>query len=174
MGGRAKRLKKQSAGSPEQPPDPFVLFLDETSHNCKPIHASLETLKVQYVRHGARFESGADDEIWLPVVGEERLIILTCDKRIRYNQLERDKIMQHNCREFVFTSGNLSGAQMGEILKTAVPRMKKLCAEYPAPFIATISQAGNVNVRWDKGGSVHAQTKKGKEDETDKDSTEVR
>lgn len=174
MGGRTKRLKKQSGGSLGQPPDPFVLFLDETSHNCKPIHASLDSLQVTYVRHGSKFVSGADDEEWLPVVGEQRWAILTCDKRIRFNQLERDKIMQHGIREFVFTSGNLSGTMMGDILKTAVPQMRKLCGKYPAPFIATISQSGKVAVRWDKGGSVHAQNKKGKEDETDKDSTSVR
>jgi hypothetical protein len=174
MGGRTKRLKRQSDGSPEQPPDPFVLFLDETSHNCKPIHASLESLQVTYIRHGSKFASGADDEEWLPVVGQQGWAILTCDKRIRYNQLERDKIMQHGIREFVFTSGNLSGAMMGEILNKAVVQMEKLCAKYPAPFIATISQSGKVTVRWDKKGSVHAKSKKGKEDETDEDSTSVR
>jgi len=124
-------------------------------------------MRVQYVRHGSRFASGIDDEAWLPIVGAERLIVLTCDKRIRYNQLERDKIIQHGIREFVFTSGNLSGATMGEILKVAVPAMRKLCATHSAPFIATISQAGAVTVRWDKHGSVHAKTHKGKEDETD-------
>ena len=171
MGGRTKRLKRQSGGSPEQRPDPFVLFLDETSHNCKPIHASLETLQVTYVRHGAKFLPGVDDEVWLPIVGQERWIILTCDKRIRHNQLEREKIMQYGCREFVFTSGNLSGAMMGEILMAAVPQMKNLCAKYPAPFIATISQSGNVTVRWDSGGSVHAQDKKGKEDQGSRNSS---
>jgi hypothetical protein len=164
MGGRSKRLKKQSGGSPEQPPDPFVLFLDETSHNCKPIHASLESMGVEYVRHGARFQSGANDEVWLPVIGQEKLVILTCDKRIRYNQLERDKIMEHECREFVFTSGNLTGPMMGEVLKKAVPEMKKICRRWPAPFIATISQSGSVAVRWDKGGSIHDQAQKGKDD----------
>jgi PIN like domain len=167
MGGRTKKLKRQSGGSPEQPPDPFVLFLDETSHNCKPIHASLESLQVTYIRHGSKFPSGADDEVWLPVVGEERWAILTCDKRIRYNQLERDKIMQYGIREFVFTSGNLSGTMMGEILDKAVMQMEKLCAKHPGPFIATISQSGKVAVRWDKGGSVHAQTKKGQEADED-------
>jgi hypothetical protein len=162
MGGRTKRSKKPSGGSPEQPPDPFVLFLDETSRNCKPIHASLEALEVTYVRHGSKFSSGVDDEVWLQVVGKERWIILTCDKRIRYNQLERNRIMQYGIREFVFTSGNLSGAMMGEILKKAVPAMQKLCATHPPPFIATISQAGNVTVRWDKGGSAHASGLKGK------------
>lgn len=98
--------------------------------------------------------------MWLPVVGRNRWAVLTCDKRIRYNSLERDKIMQHGIREFVFASGNLSGTMMGDILKVAGAHMQKLFAEYTGPFIAAISQSGNVTVRWDKDGSVHARGKR--------------
>jgi PIN like domain len=132
----------------------FVLFLDETSHNCAPLHAALESSKTEYVRHGSRFRPGVFDEEWLPVVGRAGWAVLTCDKRIRYNQLEREKIVEYGIREFVFTSGNLSGKEMGDILKKALPKMKKLFDEYPAPFIATISKSGNVVVRFDKRGKV--------------------
>ena len=106
------------------------------------------------------FRSGTRDTEWLAAVGENGWAVLTCDKQIRYNQLERDKIMQYGIREFVFTSGNLSGKMMGEILNVAMEKMKRLFADYPAPFIACITQSGNVAVRYDKGGSVHAQTKR--------------
>jgi hypothetical protein len=42
-----------------------------------------------------------------------------------YNQLEREKIIEHGIREFVFTSGNLNGAQMGEILKKSPSEHEK-------------------------------------------------
>jgi hypothetical protein len=132
----------------------FVLFLDETSHNCTPIHAALESSNTDFVRHGSRFKPGALDEEWLPVVGGAGWAVLTCDKRIRYNQLEREKIIEYGIREFVFTSGNLSGKEMGEILTKALPKMKKLFEEYPAPFIATISKSGKVVVRFDRHGKV--------------------
>jgi hypothetical protein len=99
-------LKKQSDGNPEQSRlDPFVLFLDETLHNCQPIHSALEQAGVKFVRHGSRFSSGAHDVEWLPTVGENRWALLTSDKNIRYNQLEREKIIQYGIREFVFASG---------------------------------------------------------------------
>jgi PIN like domain len=149
-------LRKQSDGSPEQSqPDPFVLFLDETLHNCQPIHSALEQAKVEYVRHGSRFIPGAHDVEWLPIVGEMRWALLTSDKNIRYNQLERKKIVQYGIREFVFATGNLSGLMMAEILTKAVPKMKRLFNSYPPPFIAYLSQSGKVEVRYDKGGSIH-------------------
>jgi PIN domain-containing protein len=131
------------------------LFLDETLHNCQPIHAALERAEVEYVRHGSRFTSGALDVEWLPTVGEMRWALLTSDKNIRYNQLEREKIVQYGIREFVFASGNLSGALMGQILANALPKMKRLFRNYAPPFIAYLSQSGNVEVRYDKDGSIH-------------------
>jgi hypothetical protein len=164
MAAQTPKSKKQSDGNQEQP-EPFVVFLDETSHNCAPIHAALQGAETEFVRHGSKFKSGEFDEIWLPVVGKAGWAVLTCDKRIRYNQLEREKIIEHGIREFVFTSGNLSGSQMGEILKKALPSMKKMFREYPAPFIATISKAGLVTVRFDKNGKVDAKGKGKKNDE---------
>jgi hypothetical protein len=125
----------------------------------------LESAETEFVKHGSEFKSGELDEVWLPVVGNAGWAVLTCDKRIRYNQLERGKIIEHGIREFVFTSGNLSGSQMGEILKKALPSMKKIFREYPAPFIATISKAGVVTVRFDRNGRVDAEGKRKKDDE---------
>jgi len=141
----------------------LVVFLDETSHNCAPIHAALERSKTNFIRHGSRFRSGEFDEVWLQIVGEAGWIVLTCDKRIRYNELEKEKIIEYGIREFVFTSGNLSGSQMGEILEKALPAIKKISSEYPAPFIATISKAGIVTVRFDKNGKIDAKPKKKQE-----------
>jgi hypothetical protein len=156
MGGRTKRSKRQSDGSPERSRrDPFVLFLDETLHNCQPIHSALSVAGVEFVRHGSRFSPGTLDVDWLPVVGKERWALLTSDKSIRYNQLEKEKIVQYKSREFVLASGNLSGAMMGEALTKPLPKMKRLFAGYGDIFIAYLSQAGSVEVRFDEGGSVH-------------------
>ena len=159
MAEQTPKLKKPSDGNQEQP-EPFVVFLDETSHKCAAIHMALQSGNTEFVQHGDKFKSGEFDEVWLPVVGRAGWAVLTCDKRIRYNQLEREKIIEHGIREFVFTSGNLSGVQMGEILKKALPGMKRVFHEYPAPFIATISKAGLVTVRFDRNGKVSAKGKR--------------
>jgi hypothetical protein len=138
------------------------LFLDETFHNCQPIHSALSAAGVEFVRHGSLFSPGTLDVDWLPVVGEKRWALLTSDKSIRYNQLEKEKIIQYKIREFVFASGNLSGAMMGEALGKALPKMKRLFAEYGEVFIAYLSQSGTVEVRFDEYGSVHDRKKTGK------------
>jgi hypothetical protein len=120
-----------------------------------PIHEALGSLNVRFERHGAHFASGATDETWLPEVGKRGWAVLTCDKKIRYNELKRQQIVRHNICEFVFTSGNMSGLMMGEALKIAIPKMRRLFSSYPGPFIAYISKSGSVEVRFDKHGSVH-------------------
>jgi len=44
---------------------------------------------------------------------------------------------------------------MAQILAEALPKMKRLFRNYPPPFIAYLSQTGNVEVRYDKDGSIH-------------------
>jgi hypothetical protein len=78
MAAQTPKSKKQSGGNLEQP-EPFVVFLDETSHNCAPIHTALESAETEFVKHGSEFKSGELDEVWLPVVGNAGWAVLTCD-----------------------------------------------------------------------------------------------
>lgn len=157
-------MKKQLDGNPEQPSQPelFVIFLDETLHNCRPILEALTALNVAYERHGNHFRPGTPDEEWLPRVGENNWSLLTHDQKIRYNELEVRQIVRHKVREFVFTSGNLTGPAMADALLKALPKMKRLLQDNEPPFIAYISKLGNVEVRFDKHGSVHYRKKSSK------------
>lgn len=100
--------------------------------------------------------------MWLPVVAEKRWIILTKDKAIRYNELEQRAVIQSRAREFVFSSGNLTAAQMAEALVSALPKMQRLARRTEPPFIASITPAGDVHLRYDSQGSVYEQKKKAK------------
>jgi hypothetical protein len=161
MVGRKKKWKKRSAGNQEQPSQPnFTFFLDETLFNCAPIHDALKKSDVEFVRHDELFKSGTYDKDWLPIVGEKRLIVLTSDKRIRFNDLERAEVIEHGVREFVFSSGHLSGRTMGELLIKAMHKIREIVATQDAPFIACITQSGNVEVRYDNQGSVYQRKKK--------------
>lgn len=126
----------------------FVLFLDEGLHRCKPILDALIRLGIKYERHCDYFLKGAEDLVWLPVVGENGWAVLTTDKEMRYNQLEIAMIKAYKVREFVFTSGNLSGQDMAEILVSALPKMKRLFRKTDAPFVASITQTSNVHIKW--------------------------
>lgn len=76
--------------------------------------------------------------------------MLTTDKRIRYNFLEKRALEESAVREFVFTSGNMSGQDMAAALELALPKMRRLCSKVEPPFVAAITRAGEVHLRWSK------------------------
>ena len=105
---------------------------------------------VRFERHVDHFQRGALDETWLPLVGSKGWILLTADKRIRYNFLEKHALEEHAVREFVFTSGNMSGQDMAAALQLAIPKMRRLCRKLQPPFVASITRLGEVHLRWPK------------------------
>lgn len=152
MAARRHKSKKRSGGRERSPspPEDFVLYLDENLCNSIAILDTLKKLEVPHERHLSHFERGTVDEVWLPSVGKNRWILLTADKRIRYNFLEKRALQENSVREFVFASGNLSGAEMAAALEMAVEEMKKLCRKFDPPFVASISRKGDVHLRWPK------------------------
>src|SRR5208282_3848446 len=150
MASRQNRSKKQSGGSSERQqslPEEFVLYLDENLHNCQPILDALSQHGVRCERHGSHFPSGTEDTAWLPTVGNNGWLLLTKDKRIRFNELEKAAIQRYGVREFYFTSGNYSGAEMAAMLVSALREMARFCRRYDPPFIASISKSGKVSLR---------------------------
>jgi hypothetical protein len=150
MASSRERSKKQSAGSRRRPlalPEDFVLYLDENLHNCKPILDTLVQQGVKHERHGQHFAAGTEDTEWLSFVGERGWVLLTKDKRIRYNELEKSAVRQYKIREFYFSSGNYSGAEMADILVAALRDMVRILRNQPAPFIASLTKSGKAEIR---------------------------
>jgi len=102
---------------------------------------------IKHERHGQYFSPGTPDTSWLPFVGEKGWILVTKDKRIRFNDLEREAVVTYRVREFYFTSGNYSGAEMALMLTTALPEIMQLCRKQAPPFIASITKSGKVHLR---------------------------
>jgi hypothetical protein len=151
MASSRGRSKKQSAGSRQrQPslPEEFVLYLDENLQNCKPILDALTQQGVKHERHGSHLPAGTEDTIWLPFVGQKGWVLVTKDKKIRYNELEKGAVLQNRVREFYFSSGNYSGAEMAAVLIAALPKMIRIFRKDVPPFIASITKSGNVDIRF--------------------------
>ncbi len=102
---------------------------------------------IHHERHGMHFSPGTEDSVWLPFVGEKGWILLTKDKRIRFNDLEKQAVIANRVREFYFTSGNFNGQEMAALLVVALPEMFRLCRKHRPPFIASLTKAGNVHIR---------------------------
>lgn len=136
----------------------FILYLDENLDNCKPILDVLASNRVQHHRHRDHFTRGTPDEVWLQFVAERAWVVLTKDKRNRYNEIERDALRRHRVREF-YWSGNVTGAEMAQALAFAIPQMRSLSREYNSPLVGSISRSGHVTVVFDEQGSTHERRK---------------
>ena len=55
-----------------------------------------------------KFPEDTEDEIWLKYVGENRMALITKDKKIRYNPKEKDALVRYKVVAFY-----LQGSEMG-------------------------------------------------------------
>jgi hypothetical protein len=56
----------------------------------------------------------------------------------------------HAVREFVFTSGNMSGQDMAAALELALNKMRTFSRRTKPPLVASITRTGDVHLRWPK------------------------
>ena len=152
MSASPSKSKRPSGGSGHSlsQPDGFTLYLDENLCNAKAILEALKKLGVPFERHLAHFPRGTPDETWLPLVGKNGWVLLTTDKRIRYNFLEKRALQRNAVREFVFASGNMSAQEMAAALEAALHKMQRICRKFQPPFVAAITRTGEVHMRWPK------------------------
>ena len=139
-----QRSKKRSRSRPQKRLRGFTLYL---CHNLDydDVTAALSQGGVRFKRHRDYFHGSADDTELLSLVGRRRWILITFDQRQRTRLLEKQLIVQYKIREFVFTSSGIS--DVGELLIKAKRQMRNLCAKTEGPFVASISQTGNVALR---------------------------
>ena len=114
----------------------FIIYLDENLDNCAPILNVLEVEQVEFRRHRDFFARGTADSEWLQFVSARAWVVLTKDKRNRYNEIERDALRRHRAREFYFGSGNFTGAEMSQALAKAIPEMMRISRIYDPPVVA--------------------------------------
>jgi hypothetical protein len=133
MNARSRKSKKLSGGSGHSRPQPedLVLYLDENLCNSSAILEALRNLEVRFERHLSHFPRGTPDETWLPMVGKNGWVLITADKKMRYNLLERRALEVNSVREFVFASGNMSGQEMATALKFGLRKMQRMCRRFP-------------------------------------------
>jgi hypothetical protein len=78
----------------------------------------------------------------MPWVGFLGHPILSKDKALRYNPLEKKLIILHKLKVFGFSSGNISGEKMATLLRRWLPRMEQMAIKREGPFVASITESG--------------------------------
>lgn len=122
----------------KKPLEEYVFFLDNDS-SSKSIIKTLKNEGLRIVCLKDRFKADADDEEWLPEIGVRGWVLLSRNKRIRYNPRQKDLLLRYSVRAFFLTSRkNLTGDQMAEIFLKALNGIHRYLQKYPGPFIVKI------------------------------------
>lgn len=132
---------RSAANSSSRPPEPLTLFLDE-SLDSDSIAQALTAAGARVERLTHHLPKGTDDATWLSFVGSRGWVVLTRDKRIRYRRLERLALQAARVRAFVFTGGNITIRETGEILAGAFQAMRKICEREAGPFVFHVGRVG--------------------------------
>jgi PIN like domain len=111
------------------------------------VPVGLQWVGARVICHHEIFPSLApevNDAEWLLRAGHEGWVVLTKDKAIRYNPLERQAVLAAKVRCFMLMSGNADGYDMARALMIALPTMDRMVVEQAPPFIARVSALGKV------------------------------
>jgi PIN like domain len=123
-----------------------VTFFIDRCLGSKLIVEQLRGVGISVEVHDDHFDKNAKDVDWLPEVGRRGWVVLTKDKSIGKNLLERTAVTNADIRMFTFASQSLSGQDMVAILLNAIVSMQEFVRKHPAPFIAKIYRDGRIDM----------------------------
>lgn len=101
---------------------------------------------LRVVLHDDEFAPGTLDVEWLTVVGQNGWIAITKDQRLRFRPLEKAALIAAGLRTFVFTSGNMSGAEVADAIVKALPKMRALLEIHKDAFVARVTSTSDVEI----------------------------
>lgn len=96
--------------------------------------------------HDDHFSQDTPDVDWLNAVGRRGWVVFTRDKRIRHHQDEIESLFQADNAVFIFTGSKVTGPEIAEAFKKALPKIKRILEKHEKPFIAKVTKSGNVEV----------------------------
>lgn len=91
--------------------------------------------------HDDHFHQATDDVVWIPAIGIRNWVLITRDRNIWRNALERRAYEQAKLRGFIVT-GDMGGAELAELLVSCLPRMVRKVSAAVGPLIYTVSRTG--------------------------------
>jgi PIN like domain len=119
-----------------------TVFFDRTSG--KKIPQALKLLGLDVEGHADHFAHDIHDDIWLAAVGDRHWVVITNDKRLRFNEAERQALIAHGVGCFTLGGGSRSRWDRVRILARAWDRIRQAIESTPRPFIFTIHVDGHL------------------------------
>ena len=144
MGAKEEAWKKRLGANLPSPPEQLVFFVDRCLGR-KIVPSALMQAGEEVRMHDDFFPQNATDPDWLKVAGQKGWVVVTKDKHIRHRGLETQALLAAGVRAFVLTGrGDKSGEEIGQIFAKALPKIKRGCAKWDAPFIAVVTRDSDV------------------------------
>jgi PIN like domain len=120
----------------------YIFFLDRALESYA-VRDTLLQMGAQVVMHRDRFKEDAIDEDWLPIVAEKKWVVLSKDQ---FNYLERLAIRNAKGRAFYLVRRDLSGPEMAEIIRKAMPKILRILDESSPPLMAKIYRDSSIDL----------------------------
>jgi hypothetical protein len=92
------------------------------------------------------FNSDAEDDEWLPIIGQRGWAIITNDGRITSRQIEIAAILRSGAPSFVLTAANATAAKNADAFLIALPDVLGCIASHEPPFVAQITRTGDLSI----------------------------
>ncbi|MBK7704224.1 MAG: hypothetical protein IPJ30_00245 [Acidobacteria bacterium] len=151
MTSKNRKSKKRSiTKNPVEQLSDVVFFLDRSTG--KQLAAELRRLGLTVETHDEHFEQNALDIEWLARCGRMRWVVISSDRAIKSNSLEKRILFENGVAAFFFTSANLTSGQQFEIFSKALRRVASLIINETRPFIARIGKNGSTELWLDHRG----------------------
>lgn len=89
-------------------------------------------------RHVDHFVADALDVDWVPAVASRGWIILSSDRAMLRNPLERDAIMSSGARFFAVVGSSVPAKDLAENFVNTLAAVERVITRQPAPFFAKV------------------------------------
>jgi predicted nuclease of predicted toxin-antitoxin system len=143
---KSKRPSGASSSSkrPHEPKPVFFLDRNFGSHIVADILRQDESIKVEI--HDDHFKQDETDENILKEVGYKGWIFISKDKYIRYRTPAQLAVKNSHAKVVIVrTSGDITGKEIAEIIKKAIPRLLRYIERTLPPFIIGIGRDSRIN-----------------------------
>ena len=133
--------------STSKPPLESPVFFIDRSLSKNTFARSFATAGVKCELHDNHFPPDTPDTVWIRAVAARGWVILTVDKRIRYNPPEKKAFLTAKAYAFMLATRHpLKAVEMADIYLRSVETMTEALRKHTAPMIFKVYQDGRVEL----------------------------
>jgi predicted nuclease of predicted toxin-antitoxin system len=125
--------------------EPFTYFVDRSLGRGLVVE-SLRAAKLEVHAHDDHFAQNTPDAEWLVEIGRRGWVVLTKDKNIRVNAVERVALVRANVACIMLGRGDLTAPAMAQVFVDALPLIQRVLRRFALPLAASLSSGKSLRV----------------------------